>query len=101
FVFPFITAGLLLGQDIHFSQFNSSLLNLTPGFTGLYYGDYRVGAVYRSQWQSVPVKYNTFSMHGEKVIKPRDFEKDLVGVGFLFNSDRAGDARYGTTQAYL
>jgi type IX secretion system PorP/SprF family membrane protein len=88
-------------QDIHFSQFTGSLLNLTPGFTGFYDGDYRVGAIYRSQWQSVPVRYNSFSMHGEKVISPLKLEKDLVGVGFTFNSDRAGDARYGTTQAYL
>jgi type IX secretion system PorP/SprF family membrane protein len=64
-------------------------------------GDYRVGAAYRSQWQTVPVKYNTFSMYGERRIKPRQLQKDMIGVGFIFNNDRAGDARYGTTQAYL
>jgi type IX secretion system PorP/SprF family membrane protein len=101
FLFYLASSPILNAQDIHFSQFNGYLLNLTPGFTGLYNGDYRIGAIYRSQWQTVPVKYTTFSMHGEKVIKPRDWDKDLVGVGLLFNSDRAGDARYGTTQAYL
>jgi type IX secretion system PorP/SprF family membrane protein len=89
------------GQDIHFSQFNGSLLNLTPGYTGLFNGDYRIGAIYRSQWQTVPVRYNTFSIQGEKVIKPMKFDKDLIGIGFILNSDRAGDARYGTTQIYL
>ena len=88
------------GQDIHFSQFNGSLLNISPGFTGLFNGDYRVGAIYRSQWQSVPVKYSTFSMSGEMRIKPRQLQKDMVGFGLLFNNDRAGDARYGTTQLY-
>lgn len=88
-------------QDIHFSQFTGSLLNLSPGFVGFYDGDYRIGAIYRSQWQSVPVKYNTFSLQGEKVISPIALENDLIGVGLVFNSDRAGDARYGTTQAYL
>jgi type IX secretion system PorP/SprF family membrane protein len=88
------------GQDIHFSQFNGSLLNLTPGFTGLFNGDFRVGAIYRSQWQAVPVPYSTFSMNGEARIKPKQLVKDMVGVGLVFNSDKAGDSRYGTTQLY-
>lgn len=88
-------------QDIHFSQFNGSLLNISPGYTGLFNGDYRVGAIYRSQWQSVPVAYSTFNMNGEMRFKPKQLEKDMVGVGITFNSDRAGDARYGTTQLYL
>lgn len=88
-------------QDIHFSQFNGSLLNISPAFTGLFNGDYRVGAIYRSQWQTVPVKYSTFSMAGEARIKPRQLQKDMVGVGIMFNSDRAGDARYGSTQLYV
>lgn len=88
------------GQDIHFSQFNGSLLNLTPGFTGLFNGDFRVGAIYRSQWQAVPVPYSTFSMNGEARLKPKQLVKDMVGVGLVFNSDKAGDSRYGTTQLY-
>lgn len=39
-------------------------------------------------------------MNGEARIKPRQLAKDMVGFGLMFNSDRAGDARYGTTQAY-
>ena len=93
--------GGLKAQDIHFSQFTGSLLNLTPGFTGFYDGDYRIGAIYRSQWQSVPVKYNTFSLQGERVFSPLALENDLIGVGVLFNNDRAGDASYGTTQMYV
>jgi type IX secretion system PorP/SprF family membrane protein len=92
---------LLRGQDLHFSQFNGSLLNLSPAFTGMFNGDYRIGAIYRSQWQSVPVSYSTFSMHGERRMRPRQLEKDNVGIGILFNSDRAGDARYGTSQFYI
>lgn len=88
-------------QDIHFSQFNGSLLNLNPAFTGFFNGDYRVGAIYRSQWQSVPVPYSTISMSGETRIRPSSEKKDMVGLGLLFNNDRAGDARYGTTQFYM
>ncbi|MBL7930727.1 MAG: PorP/SprF family type IX secretion system membrane protein, partial [Bacteroidia bacterium] len=89
------------GQDIHFSQFNASLLNLSPGYTGFFNGDYRVSAAYRSQWNAVPVSYNTFSMSGERRFRPLRLKKDMVGVGLLFNNDRAGDAHYGTTQFYL
>lgn len=103
--FPYLAYALILfkfsyGQDIHFSQFNGSLLNLTPGFTGLFNGDFRVGAIYRSQWQTVPVKYSTVSLGGEARVKLQPLDRDMVGVGLLFNSDRAGDARYGTTQLY-
>lgn len=66
----------------------------------MFNGDYRIGAVYRSQWSSVPVSYSTFGLSGERRIKPRQLEKDMVGVGIMFNNDRAGDARYGTTQLY-
>lgn len=98
-VFCIISAGSF-AQDLHFSQFGGSLLNISPGFTGLFDGDYRVGAIYRSQWQSVPVSYSTFNMNGEARFKPQQLAKDMVGVGLTFNSDRAGDARYGTTQVY-
>ncbi|MBL7916966.1 MAG: PorP/SprF family type IX secretion system membrane protein [Bacteroidia bacterium] len=92
---------LIKAQDIHFSQFNGSLLNLNPAFTGFFNGDYRVGAIYRSQWQSVPVPYSTISMSGESRFRPSSQTRDAAGIGILFNSDVAGDARYGTTQLYL
>lgn len=90
-----------MGQDIHFSQFDGSLLNITPAFTGFFNGDYRASCIYRSQWQSVPVPYSTISMAGEARIKPRSFNKDFVGVGITFNNDVAGDARYNTSHFYL
>jgi type IX secretion system PorP/SprF family membrane protein len=40
-------------------------------------------------------------MNGEARFRPKQFEKDAVGVSILFNSDRAGDTRYGTTQLYI
>lgn len=91
----------VLAQDIHFSQFNGSLLNLSPAFTGFFNGDYRVGAIYRSQWRAVPVSYSTFSMNGEARIKPFALSKEQIGVGVLFNNDNAGDARYTMNQLYL
>ncbi|MBK9284666.1 MAG: PorP/SprF family type IX secretion system membrane protein [Sphingobacteriaceae bacterium] len=100
-VFSFLfLSEVTFSQDIHFSQFDGSLLNITPAFTGMFNGDFRASAIYRSQWQSVPVPYSTLSMSGEALLKPARLEKDMVGVGLTFNNDVAGDARYGTTQIY-
>lgn len=93
--------GVLHAQDIHFSQYNGSLLNLSPAFTGVFNGDFRAGAIYRSQWTAVPVSYSTFSMHGEARLKPKQFVRDNLGVGFLFNNDKAGDASYTMNQFFL
>lgn len=87
-------------QDIHFSQYNGSLLNLNPALTGFFNGDYRVSAIFRSQWLSVPVPYRTVSMSGETRFRPSSEKKDMAGFGILFNNDKAGDTHYGTTQLY-
>jgi len=97
----FIIFSTLQAQDIHFSQFNGSLLNVNPAFTGFFNGDYRVGAIYRTQWRAVPVPYNTISFSGETRIQPNLERRDMMGVGVVFNNDRAGDTRYHTTQLYL
>ncbi len=89
------------GQDIHFSQFNGSLLNLNPAFTGLFDGDCRANAIYRSQWQSVPVPYKTFSIAGDMRYKPKKMYSDCYGIGIHFNNDKAGDAFYTMNQLYV
>ncbi|MGZ3884149.1 MAG: PorP/SprF family type IX secretion system membrane protein [Bacteroidia bacterium] len=95
-------AGLrLAAQDIHFSQYNGSVLNMSPAFTGFFDGDYRVNGIYRSQWQAVPVPYRTFSFAGDTRIKLKNMKSDCIGVGLLVNSDKAGDAFYTTNQFYL
>lgn len=91
----------LRSQDIHFSQYNGSLLNLSPGLTGLFDGDYRFSGIYRSQWQSVPVPYKTFSFAGDARFKPKQLNNDCVGAGILFNNDQAGDAFYTMNQFYV
>jgi type IX secretion system PorP/SprF family membrane protein len=91
----------LSAQDIHFSQYNGSLANMSPGLTGMFDGDYRVSAIYRSQWMAVPVPYKTFSFSADMRYKPKQLTSDVIGVGVLFNNDRAGDAYYGFNQFYL
>lgn len=90
-----------LAQDIHFSQFNGSLLNANPAFTGFFDGDHRFGGMYRSQWQSVPVSYSTFSAFGDTRLRLKNNKSDAIGVGILFNNDKAGYANYSINQLYL
>jgi type IX secretion system PorP/SprF family membrane protein len=92
---------LVSAQDIHFSQFNMSPVNLNPALTGVFDGDYRAGANYRSQWSSVPVPYSTFSFMGDMRKSFKKIKNDNVGIGLLFNNDVSGDSRYGTTQLYI
>jgi len=101
-IFVFIcVSNLFFSQDIHFSQFDASLLNLSPAYTGLFDGDYRFSSVYRSQWSAVPVSYSTFNFNAEGRYLPNLRKSDRVGIGLMFNSDKAGDSGYGTNQIYL
>ncbi|MCD6067412.1 MAG: hypothetical protein K0S33_2238 [Bacteroidetes bacterium] len=88
-------------QDIHFSQFSMSPLNLNPAFTGFFDGDYRGAANYRSQWTTVPVSYSTVSVSADMNTDLKKLKSNRVGAGILFNNDVAGDSKYGTTQFYI
>jgi type IX secretion system PorP/SprF family membrane protein len=91
----------LKAQDIHFSEYNGSILNLSPANTGFFDGDYRFNAIYRSQWSAVPVPYRTFSIGGDMRYQPKSLHSDVIGIGILINTDKAGDAYYTQNQIYL
>lgn len=82
-------------QDIHFSQFDLSPLNLNPANTGLFDGTYRFAGNYRNQWRSVTVPYSTFSLSAD-ALEP--FNKKNIGMGMRINHDIAGDSRFRTFQ---
>ncbi len=52
-------------QDIHFSQFFETPLLRNPALAGIFTGDLRVQALYRTQWNSVTVPYQTGSLNAE------------------------------------
>ncbi|MBP9082336.1 MAG: PorP/SprF family type IX secretion system membrane protein [Bacteroidia bacterium] len=85
-------------QDIHFSQFQSSPLNLNPALTGFYNGDYRFIANHRRQWKSVTVPYRTFSGSFDMPVNFFPESKQRYSLGLLINNDRAGDSELGLTQ---
>ncbi len=86
-----------LGQDIHFSQSHLSPVNLNPAETGNYTEDYRFHLNQRTQWRSITIPYITFSASFEI----NWFSLHIPGklaTGLIFNTDKAGDGRFGTNQ---
>lgn len=96
-----IWAGFVAAQDIHWSQFDHAPLNLNAAHTGLFNGDYRLVANYRSQWFDVPVAYRTVSLTFDAHILPYRLENDVWGVGLTFNHDQAGDGQLAALHVLL
>ncbi len=83
----------LLGQDIHFTQFDKSPLMLNPSLAGNFDGDWRYTFNQRSQWRSVSRSYNTFGFsveNNQELLLPNL----LYGVNYM--NDVAGDGDYRT-----
>lgn len=98
----FLVPGILTrAQDIHFSQYKNSPVMINPAQTGFFNGAHRFIANTRSQWGSVTVPYKTFSFSYDMQPAYRLIKKDMLGLGFWFYGDKAGDSYYGTVQASL
>lgn len=88
----------LSAQDIHFTQFYMSPLNLNPAMTGVMNCKTRMIANYRNQWAAVLAAnaYNTYSVsYDQKIPVGRE---DYFGIGGSLWGDVAGESRFGTTQ---
>ncbi len=80
----------VISQDIHWSQFYNSVLNLNPALTGIQQGDIRFQVNYKNQWNRVPVGYNTLSAsYDGKYYSPK-LRNSMFGAGLLINSDKSG-----------
>ncbi|MFT4664558.1 MAG: type IX secretion system PorP/SprF family membrane protein [Polaribacter sp.] len=91
----------LSAQDIHFSQFYMSPLNLNPAMTGVMNCNARLTANFRNQWASVlkANAYNTYSVsYDQKVPVGRN---DFFGIGGTFWGDKAGESEFSTLQGRL
>ena len=100
---PLLTLLLLLvtgintySQDIHFSQFFETPLLRNPALAGIFSGDIRVQAVYRNQWNSVTVPYQTGSINAEYK-KPVGRGDDFLTLGVQIMYDKAGTVALQST----
>jgi len=82
-----IFAGTLRAQDIHFSQFFSTPLTISPSNTGNYTGDWRVMANYRTQWKEIAKPYLTQSVGADKQFY---LFSEKISAGLLIINDRSG-----------
>ena len=90
--------GIARGQDIHFSQFIYSPLNLNPATTGDFEGGFRFVGNGRRQWSSITVPYQTYGFSTDA----HDFARlKNVGAGISLFHDNAGDSRLNTNQLNL
>ena len=88
-------------QDIHFSQFYLSPLNLNPAMTGVMNCNIRLVANYRNQWASVlrSNAFRTYSVSYDQRIPVG--RNDYFGIGGTFWGDRAGEADFATLTGKL
>lgn len=91
----------VIAQDIHFSQFYMSPLNLNPAMTGVTNNSQRLILNYRNQWAPAlgANAYNTSSLSYD-VRKPIA-SRDYFGIGGSLWGDVAGESNFGTFQAKL
>ncbi len=82
-------------QDIHFSLWDMSPLNLNPAMTGQFDGDYRFNGNHRNQWASVTVPFTTYALSADT---RNIFNQKNFSGGLQINQDRAGDSQFNTFQ---
>lgn len=88
----------VMAQDIHFSQFYLSPMNLNPALTGVMNYNSRVTINYRNQWSSILKSnaFSTYSMGYER--KSAVGRNDYFGFGGTLWGDRAGEADFTIVQ---
>ena len=87
-------------QDIHYTQFYNTPLTTNPALTGVFNGQYRIGAIYRNQWFSAvnsgffnsPYQTPSISFDMPFILK----NGDAVGVGAFVLYDEAGAGSIST-----
>ncbi|MEP7195138.1 MAG: PorP/SprF family type IX secretion system membrane protein [Saprospiraceae bacterium] len=91
----------LLAQDIHFSQFYMSPLNLNPALTGVMNCKMRFIANYRNQWAPVlkTGSFNTFNASFDQKIPVSRY--DYFGFGGTLWGDKAGSLDFKTVSFKL
>jgi type IX secretion system PorP/SprF family membrane protein len=85
-----------MGQDLNFSQFYELPLMRNPALAGVFVGDIRIQSVYRNQWQSVTVPYQTSGVSAEINFPVNDYGH-YITTGAQILHDVAGDSKLTRT----
>lgn len=98
FFLLFFGISSLNGQDIHFSQYFNSPLNLNPAQTGNFDGDWRIAGNYRNQWKALALPYRTSSVSYDRQIYVKQHH---LSAGIVLVNDESGDVRLKSNQLFL
>ncbi len=90
-VIMLISVRTATAQDPHFSQFYANPLYLNPAFAGSAVCP-RLILNFRDQWPKISGTYVTYNASYDQHI-----DKIAGGIGFLLNTDRAGEGTLNTT----
>src|ERR1043165_7953598 len=105
-------AWMLNAQDIHFSQWTQTPSLVNPALTGSL-AVIRAEAIYKDQWRSITVPYQTYGASFEMKFKASNWDKrekltrtykkafNRTAGGLAFFNDKAGDGKMGSTHANL
>ena len=88
-------------QDLHYSQYYASPPTVNPAYSGVIDGMFRISGAYRTQWMSVSVPFNTYSLNFDMPLYNNGKRKNLIGFGTDLTFDQAGDAQYRLFQGNL
>lgn len=88
-----------MAQDIHFSEFYLAPIINNPALTGVFNEDYKAGAIYRTQWNTISAPFTTSLIDIETKVRVNEVN-DYVSFGLLGYSDKAGSIGFQTTGFY-
>tara|TARA_R110002096_G_scaffold426165_6_gene635590 strand:+ start:4592 stop:5662 length:1071 start_codon:yes stop_codon:yes gene_type:complete len=84
-------------QDVHFSQRLAADRQRNVAFTNQYEGNWQAMTIYRQQWQSIGVPFNTSGFFLTKKIHTKLTALDFF-AGVTFLNDQSGDAKLNSNQ---
>ncbi|MEZ4986139.1 MAG: PorP/SprF family type IX secretion system membrane protein [Saprospiraceae bacterium] len=88
-------------QDPHFSQFYAAPLQMNPALTGVFAGDYRFIANYRTQNYAVLGNQSYKSMAASFETKRSVGREDSYGLGLAILHDQVGESRFSQSRAVI
>lgn len=88
-------------QDVHYTQYSFLPMLHSPANSGFFDENFRFSAIYRNQWASVPVNYNSFGAAFDANFLEHFKTGSKFGAGFNFYFDQAGDSKFQTLHLML
>ena len=83
-------------QDVHYTQYSFLPLLQNPASAGFFDANMRFSGIYRNQWATVPVNYNSVGFSYDLNFLEHYKTGSKAGAGLNFYFDQAGDSKFQT-----